>query len=236
MGAQPVTSSAHAHLNVLTELLRRHPPAKALARFAKHLESNKLDVVSANAVRFVTHELSIEDVVSAALSRAQRAKLQIAVCGKQLAEIARQKMRNKVVLAHPLDLVSASVLGNARHVRFLRAHPNALNVLRRAEAHHPLTAPRALEKADLVLLEPRAITVKDAVVAQGGRLLAELAKAHGLPVYAVATSWHASAGWRTAEDEERIPHAYLTGIISEHGIYKPTQFLARVKKTFPWLL
>lgn len=233
----PASSEAHAHLNTLIKLLHVFQPARALAQFSKHADKRAFDVVSANALHFVTHVSESDAPTEELLARAAHAKQQINTCFSHLAEVAAPKLKNKHVVAHPLDAFSTSVLGKAASVRFIsvnQAHINTLP-LHKLEAHRAITAHRALDGADLLLLETKAVTPTSVIARQGARLLAELASAHGIPVYALATSWHATPRWHTSTNDEKIPARLLTGILSEHGIYAHDQFLGRVQKTFPWL-
>lgn len=238
MARTAVSSLAHDHLNAFVELVHQHRPARALAQFSKYLEGRPQDVVSANAFHYVTHAVGSESAAEELLERAHHAKSLIATCSKHLAELASQKLRNRTVVAHPLDSFSASLLAGAKQVRFLHANQSVLHTLSlsKLEAHQPIAAAQALDGADLVLLEPRAITPEGVIVERGGRMLAELASARGIPVYAPATSWHATPSWQTTRHEENVPAQFITGILSEHGIYKHNEFLGRVQKTFPWLL
>jgi len=232
-----LSSLAHAHLNTLAELLHKHPPARALARFSKHIAEQPLDAVSANAVHFVTHAVPDARAKEELLARVHHAKRQIDTCAQHLAELAAQKLRDRTIVVHPLGTLTAPLVKDAKRIRFLHVNQAILHSLSllKLEAHQPITAANALENADLVLLEPHAITPEGIAVQQGGRLLAELADARGIPVYAAATSWHAIPGWSHSRSDERVPARFLTGIISEHGIYAHDQFLARVQKTFPWI-
>lgn len=117
---------------------------------------------------------------------------------------------------------------NLHAARTLPSHK--LKAFRLVEAH------RAMDTADLVLIEPRAVTRDGAIVQEGGRVLAELARARGLPVYAVATSWHVLPAAHPRHGEELLPAQFLTSILSEHGAYAHDQFLSRVQKAFPLLL
>jgi translation initiation factor 2B subunit (eIF-2B alpha/beta/delta family) len=234
----PASSGAHAHLNTLIKLLHVFQPERALAQFSKHADKRAFDVVSANALHFVTHASESDAPSEELLSRAAHAKKQIDTCFSHLAEVAAPKLKNKTVVAHPLDAFSTSVLGKAAHVRFIsvnQAHINKLP-LHKLEAHRAITAHYALDGADLLLIEPKAITPTSIVARKGARLLAELAIARGIPVYALATSWHATPRWHASHNDEKIPPQFLTGILSEHGIYAHDQFLGRVQKAFPWLL
>jgi translation initiation factor 2B subunit (eIF-2B alpha/beta/delta family) len=237
MARTEVSSLAHAHLNAFAELVHKHQPARALAQFSKYLDAQPQDVVSANAFHYVTHAVG-EDASEELLQRANHARSQINACNAQLAAFAKAKLSNRTIVAHPLDALSASFLQSAKSVRFLNANPSALHdfPLTKLEAHKPLGATQALDNADMLLLEPRAITPEGVVVERGGRLLAELASARGVPVYVLGTSWHATPQWKASRTEELVPAAALTGILSEHGIYAHKEFLGRVEKTFPWLL
>lgn len=230
-------SLAHAHLNELAGLLHKHPPARALARFSERLSGLPLDAVSANAVHFVTSAMTEGKLKEELLSRINHAKRQIDTCSQHLAELAVQKLRNRTVVVHPLDALAAPLVEAAKRIRFLHAEQTVMYKLPllKLEAHQPLAAVQMLKSADLVLLAPHAVTPEGIVVQQGGRLLAELANARTIPVYGAALSWHASPRWSKSKSDELVPARFLTGIISEHGIYAHDQFLARVQKTFPWI-
>ena len=235
--ARSASSLVHTHLNALAEFLHAHRPKQALNRFSKYLTGQSLDIVSTNAVRFVIDPEQV-DSVSDLLSRAQQVKNQVRVCNQHLAEIAGQKVRNRSVLVHPLNVLGASVVQTAKNVRYLQAVPAALQGLsnKKLQVHHPLSAQDALYDTDLLLLEPKAITYDGMVGHHGSSLLVELAHARGIPVYALGTSLHASSGWEYSVVDEYVPSSALTGVLSEHGIYEHKEFLGRVKKTFPWLL
>jgi translation initiation factor 2B subunit (eIF-2B alpha/beta/delta family) len=239
MGAQnPVSSLAHSYLDTFAEMLHKLEPDRALEKFSNLIEGKKLDVVSANALFFVAHPTTQENLKEELLSRTHQTKRQLDFSAKNFTQIASQRLRNKTVMAHPLGTVSAFLLRSADKVRFIQAGKQAIGMLpnEMLEAHQPLTAHAALENADLLLLEPSAVTEKGFFVERGGMMLAELAKAMGIPVYAAATSWHTAPKWSPSQSEERIPPEYITGVLSEHGIYGHEEFLSRVEKAFPWIL
>jgi translation initiation factor 2B subunit (eIF-2B alpha/beta/delta family) len=233
-----VSADAHANLDVFSELLHKFHPAPALERFSKHLAGKPLDVVSANAVQFVTQAVASESSDQELISRANAAKKQISLCEQQMLGFASQKFKNKTVLAHPLDALGTIVLHPAKQVRFIHANQKHIHELplHKLEAHKPLRAANALEGVDLLLLEPRAITGKGIVVQQGGRTLAELASARGIPVYVAATSWHVDASREPSQHEDSVPASLITGIVSEFGIYPHRAFLENVAKSFPELI
>ncbi len=238
MGArQRVSSPTNTHLNTFAELLHKHKPVQAVARFSQYLEHKPLDVISENAVHYVTRPVQQESPREELLSRVQYTKSQIETCKQHLAEIATAKLNNRVVVVHPLDSLSASVLTHAKHIRFFEANQATAHVLpvHKLRRHRARTVPDALDGAHAVLLEARAVTNKGMIAHQGARLLMELARARGIPMYGLATSWHVTPRQARGERGEFVPAKALTGIISEHGIYAHDQFLARVQKTFPWL-
>jgi translation initiation factor 2B subunit (eIF-2B alpha/beta/delta family) len=238
MARNPVSSLAHAYLGAFSELLHKHAPESAVAKFSKLVAGKKLDAISSNALYFITHPASGKNLKEELLSRANQAKNVIDQCTSQMSDFAKERMASKTVVVHPLSTFSARLLRDAKEVRFTNADNEAIKLLPETDmaVHHPLTSYTALENADLVLLEPSAITSKGVFVERGGRILAELARARGMPVYALATSWHTSPNWKPGQTDEHVPQEFLTGIISEHGIYEHNEFLAKVQKAFPWML
>lgn len=229
----PASRLAHAHLNAFQSFVREYAPKHALKQFSQYLSKQSLDVLSANAIHF-TIQPSHEFTTSSLGSRAQQAKRQLDVCLATLSDIAGQKLRNKAVVAHPLGVLASNALRGARHVRFLNKTNGIIPPAKSAQ-HQPFSAPAAFDNADLLLLEPRAVTPQGIVAEQGSRLLVELASARGVPVYALSTSLHVTPRWKNVLGDEIIPGELLDGVISEHGIYAHDQFLARVQASFPWL-
>jgi hypothetical protein len=234
----PVTSLANSYLNTFTELLHSCKPEKAIAKFSKLVSGKQLDAMSANALFYVTHNASAENLKEDLISKACQAKLQLDNCAKGLSNFALRKLRGKAVVVHPLDFFSASVLHSASSVRFIQANQGILHLLpvHKLESHNVLTAHASMAGADMVLLEPTAVSDMGVFTASGGRLLAELAKARDIPVYALATSWHTAPNRPAQQGEERVPQDLITGIISEQGIFSHEEFLDRVQKDFPWML
>ncbi len=224
----PVSSLAHAHLSALTEFLHKYAPAQALARFSQRLESTPCDVLSENAIHYVLSPVE-QRPKEELITRALYAKRQMTTCLKHLAEVAAPKLRHRTVVVHPLGALSARLLRKAT-VRCI-----SINQTTNAQSHAVHQAPEAFDGSDLLMLEARAVTKDGFIASKGARLLIELARARGIPVYGLATSWHATPSWNDVQAEYVHPNV-LTGIISEHGIYAHDQFLARVQKTFPWLL
>ncbi|MEM4265465.1 MAG: hypothetical protein QXX65_00075 [Candidatus Woesearchaeota archaeon] len=220
------------------ELLRRHSPDKAILNFSKHLEGKILDVVTANALFYVAHPSGHAEPAKELLSRTIQTKKHINFCFSQMTNFVLQKLRNKVVVVHPLAISNTAFLKNAKSIRFIHADQSALQYLpvHKLEYYKPLAAAESLDNANLVLLEPEAVTKEGIFVKKGGRLLAELAAARGIPVYAVATAWHVVPKWHTKTNNEIVPAGLVLGILSEHGVYSHKDFIANVKKDFQWII
>ncbi len=228
----PASRLAHAHVNAFQSFVREYAPKHALRHFSRYLSQQSLDVLSANVIHFL---IQPSEFTSSSLgSRAQQVKRQLDVCLADLSDVAAQKLRNKGVFAHPLGVLSSSVLSGARQVHFFGAAEGSRAVAGSAR-HQPFSAPEAFDDADILLLEPRAITTKGVVAEPGSRLLVELARARGIPVYALATSLHVAPRWQHSKNDEIIDGSLVDGVISEHGIYAHGQFVMRVEKSFPWL-
>lgn len=234
----PVTSLAHLYLNTFAELLHSCKPKTAIAKFSKIIAGKQLDTISANALFFVTNNPGDENLKKELLSRVCQTKMQIDLCVRNMSNFALRKLKDKSVVVHPLDSFSAPILALAKSIKFIQANDRVLHLLpaHKLQLHKPLTAHKTMTGTDVVLLEPTAITNKGVFVASGGMLLAELAKAKGVPVYVLATSWHAVPSMPLQKCEECIPADLITGIISEYGIFGHKDFLNSVKKTFPWIL
>jgi translation initiation factor 2B subunit (eIF-2B alpha/beta/delta family) len=238
MARNPVSSLAHAYLDAFSELLHSSKPETALEKFSKIIDSKTVDPISSNALFYVAMPANPEGAKSEILSRISQAKSFISTSEKQLSEYAIRRLRNKDVVAHPLGAFSAKFLKEANSVRFITAEKLAVKILPETdlEFHEPLTAHRAMENADVLLLEPSAVTKEGAIVKHGGRTLAEIAYARNIPVYVLATSWHSSQKKSLKKGEEIVPGALVTGIISEHGIFPHAEFISRVKNDFPWAI
>jgi translation initiation factor 2B subunit (eIF-2B alpha/beta/delta family) len=232
----PAFCTAHAHLNTLVELLQAKSPKQALARFSAQLSSSNLDVVSANALSYVSFPVS-NPYPSTLIQRANETKKNINLCVKQLGEFATPKFKDKRIIAHPLGSLGARFLHNSKRISYFRASSSALKELpaSRLQSMHPLQASTALDNADFVVFEPKTITSNGIIVPLAGRILAELALSRGIPSYAIATSWHVSKSRQPGREEEHVSQAMLAGILSEHGIYNHEEFLRKAEKLFPWL-
>jgi translation initiation factor 2B subunit (eIF-2B alpha/beta/delta family) len=232
------SSLAHSYLNVFSELLHRHNADRAIEKFSKHIEGRPMDVVSTNALFYVAHPSGHEEPAKELLSRTIQTKKHIDFCSKHLSEIASNKLKNKSVVVHPLDASATSFVKSAASIRFIQADQAALHNLpaHKLECHQPISAHSAFDNAHLLLLAPQAVTRQGAVVQKGGLLLAELASARGIPVYALATAWHTAPKWHADANNENIPAGLITGILSEHGIHSHKDFMANVKKDFPWII
>jgi hypothetical protein len=237
MARNPVSSLAQSYLNTFTELLHKHSPNRAIANFSKHIGSKELDAISTNALYFIAHPSGHDELAKELLARTRQTKRQIDFCASQLADVAKRKLSKKNIVAHPVGMLTAQFLKSAKEIRYISADNSALKILPEANLseHHAFSAPEALEKADMVVLEPVAITKNGAVVEKGARLLAELAYSRNIPVYAVATSWHTVPKWHKAGTEE-VPAGLLTGVMSDRGIHAHEEFLARVQQDYPWII
>ena len=143
-----------------------------------------------------------------------------------------------MVVVHPVGNFVVPALKSAKSIRFIHTDQAVLHNLpvHKLEYHKPLTAGNSLDGAGVVLLEPEAVTKEGVFVQNGGRLLAELAAARGIPVYAIATSWHVASEWHAKPNHEKVSGGLLTGVLSEHGIYSHKDFITKVKKDFPWII
>jgi ribose 1,5-bisphosphate isomerase len=120
----------------------------------------------------------------------------------------------------------------------------------------------ALKKADLMLLGADAITSEGKVINKiGSEMFAEVAEKYDIPVYICTDSWKfdpLSIFGYEEEIEKRVPKEiwpyapkgitisnlafekidpkYISAIISELGVYKPSAFVEEVKKTYPWII
>ncbi|MEM2915857.1 MAG: hypothetical protein QXT19_00645 [Candidatus Woesearchaeota archaeon] len=231
----PFLGAAHACLNTFAELLRRYPAEKAITKFSQRIQNKKLDVVSKNALRFVTRQADTKKPKEEMLSRVHRAKHMLDSSTTQLSNVAPRVFRNKNLVVHPLSRITTPLLKSAKKIHFIIAKKGALKDIPFAEAHKPLIAPSAIENADFVLIESKAISKKGVIVENGGRMLSMLAKARGIPIYALATSWHVVSENQLARNEECIPPEMISAVVSEHGTYAFRVFLARVQKAFPWI-
>lgn len=235
MARNQASSLAQSYLNTFIELLHKHPPGRAVANFSKCIR--ELDAISTNALYFIAHPSRQDAPAEELLARARQTKRRIDFCTSQMADIAKRKLGNKTIVAHPVGMLLAPLLKSAKEVRYISADNSALKALHSTDLsdHSPLTAPEALENAGMVIFEPFAITKNGAVVEKGARLLAELAYARSIPVYAVATSWHTVPKWQKAGAEE-VPAGLLAGVMSDHGIHPHAEFLKRVQKDYPWII
>ncbi|RMD45148.1 MAG: hypothetical protein D6831_04170 [Aquificota bacterium] len=122
-------------------------------------------------------------------------------------------------------------------------------------AHH------ALKDADLMLIGADAVTSEGNVINKiGSSLFAEVAHKYDVPVYICTNSWKFDADTFFGSDEiiefrresevwirkpknveiinpafEQIQSEFITGIISELGIYNPVVFVQEVKREYPWM-
>ncbi len=128
---------------------------------------------------------------------------------------------------HLLDSCTVQLSGVAS--RTLRNKKVVAHPVKRA------AAPAAVENADCVLLEPSAISSKGVFVRQGARLLCDLAKARGIPVYAMATSWHVVSSRPRGRNVECVQPENITAVVSEHGVHAFRVFLSNIKKSCPWI-
>ncbi len=231
----PISGAAHSCLNAFAEFLRKYPAEKAVAKFSMMIKGKKLDVVSKNALCFVTRQAKGKKLGEEMLSRVHRTKHVLNSCTSQLSGVAFKMLRNKKIVAHPVSRAIAPLLKSAKKVCFIRAETSLVKDIPGAEAHKPLTSPAAIENADFVLLESKAISNEGIVVENGGRLLSELAKSRGIPVYALATSWHVAKKMKLVRNEERVPPEMISAVVSEHGTYAFRVFLTRVQKSLPWI-
>ncbi len=238
MARNTASSLAHSCLNTFSELLHKHNPNQAITKFSEHIHGKSLDVVSTNALFYVAHPSGHEEPAKDLLLRTRQTKKHIDFCTKHLTELALQRFKNKDVVVHPLGDFSVGALKSAKRIRFISAEPGQIHKLpvHKLEYHQPISAHNALDRADIVVLEPEAITKEGIVVQKGARLLAELAIARGIPVYAIGTSWHAAPKWHSHAGNEKVPAGFLTGVLSEHGIYAHKDFIVNVKKDFPWII
>jgi hypothetical protein len=198
----PISGTAHSCLNDFAELLRKYPAGKAVAKFSKLIKNRKLDVVSKNALCYVTRQTKEKNLGEELLSRVHRAKHLLDSCTVQLSGVASRTLRNKKVVAHPVSRAAALA---------------------------------AIENADCVLLEPSAISSQGVFVRQGARLLCDLAKARGIPVYAMATSWHVVSSRPRGRSGELLPPEKISAVVSEHGVHAFRVFLKNIKKSCPWI-
>lgn len=224
---------ARVYLNCLVELLRKHPPSKALFLFSQQVDGSVLDVVASNVVRVVASPLNRDS--PGLFSRIAGVKKQLDACFSGLESFAGARLRKRTIVVHPLNCLGVFAGSQARQLRFFCSEKEVVNSFSQSKLafFDPLVIQDALDRADLVLLVPDAVVPEGVVCKKGGRLLVELAQARGVPVYGVATSWHVALSW---DGDEMVPGGRLAGVISEHGIYSHSQFLARVRKTFPELL
>jgi translation initiation factor 2B subunit (eIF-2B alpha/beta/delta family) len=237
MARNQASSQAHSFLNTFIELLHKHPLNLAVANFSRHIGNNELDVISTNALYFISHPPGHNELAKELLERTRQTKRRIDFCTSQMADVAKQKLSNKSIVVHPVGMLTAPLLKSAGKINYISADNSALKILPEADLseHTAFSAPEAIENADLVILEPAAITKNGAVVEKGARLLAELACARNIPVYAIATSWHTVPKWQKAGAEE-VPAGLLTGVMSDRGIHAHAEFLSRVQKDYPWII
>jgi len=161
------------------------------------------------------------------ISRAQQFQAILRAATKQAEQTLALKLRQGsiVVVAPPVALprkVRAHTLASL--------HVGDSNVT----AHADLTIHHVMKKADAVLLGCSAVTPRGISATLGAGLLAELAHAQGIPVYAVATglditSEHVQAG------QEAVAGKLLTGIVSELGVFKHQQFLEEAGRQYPFI-
>ncbi len=119
----------------------------------------------------------------------------------------------------------------------------------------------ALKKADFMLIGADAITTEGIVINKiGSEMFAEVANERSIPVYSCTHSWkfdpltvfgyeeeiekrRASEIWENAPKGvkisnyafEKVSPNTMSGIISELGIYKPTNFIEEMRKLNKWM-
>lgn len=120
---------------------------------------------------------------------------------------------------------------------------------------------QALKKASIALFGADAVTTEGEVINKMGTgMYAEIAEKYDVPVYACTDSWKydpltefgfeepiekrkAEEVWNkipkgvevTNTAFEAVEPEYITGIISELGVYAPQTFTEEVKKNYPWI-
>ncbi|HDP73826.1 MAG TPA: hypothetical protein ENN46_02610 [Candidatus Woesearchaeota archaeon] len=118
----------------------------------------------------------------------------------------------------------------------------------------------AIKKADIMLIGADAITNEGKIINKiGSELFSFVASTYDVPVYACTNSWkfdpHSVFGyevnieeaekadfWHDAPEKvminrlmfERVDPKYLSGVISELGIYSPVVFSEEIKRKYDW--
>ena len=119
----------------------------------------------------------------------------------------------------------------------------------------------AIKKADIVLIGADAITVEGKIVNKvGSELVAETAANYDVPIYVCTNSWKFDPATIFGFDEpiekryskevwqkppkgvkidnfafEKIDPQLIDGIISEIGVFSPTNFFYAINKKYPWM-
>lgn len=118
-----------------------------------------------------------------------------------------------------------------------------------------------IKQADLILFGSDAITTEGTVINKiGSGMFAELADKYDVPIYCATNSWKFDPKSIFGFDEEiemrdtkevwdkppknvtiknpafeEIEAKYVTGIISEIGIYNPETFISELRRFYPWM-
>ncbi len=113
-----------------------------------------------------------------------------------------------------------------------------------------------MKKADVMIIGADAILSNGDIVNKiGSNMFAEIADKNKIPVYIVANSWKYSPNAVKIEERnnrevwkqhsnllkienpafEVVSKKYITGIISELGIFSPEEFIRKVRDKYPWI-
>ncbi len=119
----------------------------------------------------------------------------------------------------------------------------------------------AMKKSDILLLGADVITTEGKVINKiGSELIAEIADKYDVPTYCCTNSWkfepRSVKGYETVIEErdpkevwdnppknvrimnyafEKVSPEFISGLISELGIYRPEMFMDEVRNNYPWM-
>lgn len=214
-----------------------------------------------NVMKYCFAPASIRDLFELKalyLFRIQNAMKSISSADSAIKLLASKKIpKGGAVLIHgnnqlAFEIIESALKAKKFEVLTLSSNDFLISEMKKAKIRFqcfPDSAVRAaLENADLVLLSSKAITPAKIINSVGGSVVAEIACSLSIPVYACAPAMsfsqqyssestkikHGNAIYRMF-DYEPVEPGFLTGIISELGIYGHAFFISALEKEMPWL-
>jgi hypothetical protein len=224
LGAQDALAS-------LSSLAIRHRSEKVVGvrvRHAAYQLHQSADTVTRNLLDYVlTADAPAPQFSSRFLAAAASGKRMLLSAEHQALALAGMKAKSKRVLSAGETSLMAALRKKHAHVLMMDDK----------EGFSSSTAHLAVRNADVIIIGCEHVTPNGVAAPLGAGLLAELAHARGIPVYALAIGLQYDSEGEECKacGEERVAPDLLTGIISELGVLSHDAFVHDVFHAYPWM-